>query len=452
MIESILSQNEGKTIEFKENTRSLDKIIKTIVAFANTAGGKIVVGIKDKTKEIVGVENVLLEEERITNAIAESIAPLLMPDIDIKTYRNKELLIIHVYHNVGPYYLKALGQDSGVYVRFGSTNRQADAETLHNLRLLAKNISFDELPYLQDYKKALDWPAIKTAFTKAGKTLNEQKCEMLGILTEQSDKLYPTFGGILLFGVDKKRLFSDAVVRCARFEGINKVHFLDHVDIDMHLNLALEAAVAFIEKHSSVRSVIGRIHRVDIPQYPPEAVREVITNALLHTDYSMRGATIMIAVFDDRIEVSNPGGLPYGMTLNQALNGSSRIRNHVIAKVFNALKIIEQWGTGIKRIQDACSEQGLQMPRFEELNNQFKVTLYSTKAKPLVAAPWQQKLIDYLKIHGKISTKEAAQAWNIGQRTAREKLKTMAELGLIKKIGTSPKDPHAVYILVPEPE
>ena len=156
--------------------------------------------------------------------------------------------------------------------------------------------------------------------------------------------------------------------------------------------LAIDEAIAFIEKHSTIRSIIGRTKRSDIPQYPSVAIRETITNALLHTDYSMRGAIISIAVFDDRIEVTNPGGLPFGMTIEQALTGSSRIRNHVIGRVFGELKLIEQWGTGIKRIQDACKQQGLQMPQFQELNNQFRATLYSTKATKPLLRPWQEKL------------------------------------------------------------
>ncbi len=269
----------------------------------------------------------------------------------------------------------------------------------------------------------------------------------MGILTEKGGHPYSTIGGILLFGINRELLFPDAIVRCARFAGKDRVHFLDHTDIHDYLPIALDHAIAFVDKHISVRSVIGKTKRIDIPQYPSVAIREAITNALIHADYSMRGVTITIALFDDRIEITNPGGLPFGLTIEQALSGSSRLRNPVIASVFRELKLIERWGTGIKRIQEACREQGLQAPLFQELNNQFRVTLYSTRAYEPIMRPWQQKLIDYLKLHAQVCTKEAAQLWKINSRTARGKLKQMADQGLIRKIGTAPKDPHAVYVL-----
>src|SRR5258708_11212384 len=102
MIEEILKNNEGKTLEFKENLQSLQSIIKTVIAFANTAGGSIVIGVEDQTKRVVGINNPLIDEERLASAINDSIAPLLMPDIEILTYRKKELIIINVPHAVGP--------------------------------------------------------------------------------------------------------------------------------------------------------------------------------------------------------------------------------------------------------------------------------------------------------------------------------------------------------------
>ncbi len=123
MIDQLLAENEGKTIEFKETARSLSGIMKTVVAFANSAGGIIVIGVKDKTKELVGLPQILSEEERLANAITDSILPLLTPDIEIQSSRGKELLIIRVSHGTGPYYLKSEGSERGVYVRFGSTNR-----------------------------------------------------------------------------------------------------------------------------------------------------------------------------------------------------------------------------------------------------------------------------------------------------------------------------------------
>ena len=106
------------------------------------------------------------------------------------------------------------------------------------------------------------------------------------------------------------------------------------------------------------------LRRIDVPEYPPEAIREALVNAVVHADYAMAGTTITIAIFDDRLEITNPGGLPLGLTLEHALSGSSRIRNRVIAKVFHELKLIESWGTGFSKIIDACQKHGLDSPKY----------------------------------------------------------------------------------------
>ncbi len=139
------------------------------------------------------------------------------------------------------------------------------------------------------------------------------------------------------------------------------------------------------------------MQREDIPQYPSVAIREAVMNALLHTDYAMTGCHIQIAIFDDRIEFTNPGGLPFGQTIEKALAGSSRIRNRVIARVFRELHLIEQWGSGFRRIVEACRGQGLKPPLMEELNNQFRLILYSEQIEEMIVLPWTQKLLEYLE-------------------------------------------------------
>src|SRR5574337_1623417 len=123
MIEGFLARDEGKTLEFKENCRPLQGIVRTAVAFANTAGGTIVIGVKDKTKEVIGIADPLLNEERLANAFADGIRPLLVPDIQIHAWRKRQLLVVTVPHAVGPFYVRSEGSEAGVYIRLGSTNR-----------------------------------------------------------------------------------------------------------------------------------------------------------------------------------------------------------------------------------------------------------------------------------------------------------------------------------------
>jgi ATP-dependent DNA helicase RecG len=443
MIEQLLAENEGKTIEFKETTRSLSGIMKTVVAFANSAGGVIVIGVKDKTKELVGLPQILSEEERLANAITDSILPLLTPDIEIQSSRGKELLIIRVSHGTGPYYLKSEGPEQGVYVRFGSTNRSVDAEMLDSLRLLAKKISYDELPHPQG---KLDTKTIKDVFEWVGKRPTAQVLENLGIETSSSGKKYPSNGGVILFGSNRLQLFPDSLIRCARFAGSNREKILDQTDINLPLPLAADLIIAFIERNISKQGRIGRMQRVDIPQYPSVAIREAVMNALLHTDYAMTGCHIQIAIFDNRIEFTNPGGLPFGQTIEKALAGSSRIRNRVIARVFRDLHLIEQWGSGLRRIVEACRSQGLKPPLMEELNNQFRLILYSEQVEKVVLPPWAENLLEYLKKENAISAKTSMKLWKVSSRTARSRLKQLQEQGIIVRIGTSENDPSTTYI------
>lgn len=321
---------------------------------------------------------------------------------------------------------------------------------LHLLRLFAKKTSFDEIPYQAGTSESLDWDVIKESFKQVGKKVSQEvKAKDLQLIVEHNLSLHPTYGGLILFGKQRLSVFPDALIRCARFKGTDKARILDMADLKSYPTQALEEAIMFVERNTRTGAEIGRLRRVDIPEYPPVAVREAITNAIVHSDYGMKGISIMIAIFDDRIEITNPGGLTFGLTLENALSGSSRIRNRVIAQIFRELKLIEHWGSGLQRIIAECEELGLEMPKFEELNNQFKVTLYSTKAISLKLNQSQQNLIELLKESGKVSTKEAAEFWGISQRNARENLSKLIEDGFLKRIGTSPHDPLGVYMLAP---
>lgn len=461
MLENILIEHEGKTLEFKENLQALPNIIKTVIAFANTAGGMIILGVEDRTKKVIGIKDPLDAEERLSNAICDSIEPQIRPDIEIKTYGNKELIIINVPHATGPIYLKSLGLEKGTYVRLGSTNRVADSETLQSLKNFALNVLFDELPYVQGKESDLDWTVIKQLFTSVDKQISSNQAYTLGLITNHGLKIVPSYGGLILFGKNRLKLFPEAKIRCVRFLGVDRTEILDQLDLDIYLPLALEDAIKFIRRNTAMRAeIVESLARKDLPEYPHIAIREALTNAVLHADYAIRGVYISIAIFDDRLEITNPGGLPFGFTMHKALAGASRIRNRVIAKVFYQLKWIEQWGTGIQRIIKECDKAGLEAPSFAELNNQFRVTLYSAKlkskllsrskknsSKAAIAEKWQQNFVIYLKHQKQLSTSEAAVFWKITPRAARLRLIKLIDMGLIYKTGTSLRDPFGFYIL-----
>lgn len=229
--------------------------------------------------------------------------------------------------------------------------------------------------------------------------------------------------------------------------GVDRARIHDQADFDSYLTIALEEAIHFVERHTYLRAEFGRLQRIDIPEYPPVGVCEAITNAILHADYAM-GEPIRVAIFDDRIEITNPGGLIFNQTLAKVLSGVSILRNRVIGYTLRELKLIEHWGSGLKRIIDACAQRGIEAPKFEDLDNEFRVTLYSEAIlKAEQPEENHREFLGYLKKKKKLSTKEAAEFWNIAPRNALVRLKALSSVGVIKKIGTSAKDPRGKYVL-----
>ncbi len=181
----------------------------------------------------------------------------------------------------------------------------------------------------------------------------------LRLLKNEQGRLVPTKGAVLLFGKERERHFPDAWVQCGRFIGRDKADIFDHMELHDHLPQAVDSIMLFLKKHAMRGADFSEIRRKDVWSIPLGILREAVINALVHTDYSQRGAPIRIAFFDDRIEIENPGILLPGMTIDDMRQGVSKIRNHVIARVFRELNLIEQWGSGIPRILREAKELGL---------------------------------------------------------------------------------------------
>lgn len=447
MLEELLSKSESKTLEFKENAHTLSKIVQTVIAFANTAGGTLVIGIQDKTKNVIGIENILQDEERIANAIADSVAPTLLPNIQFISWREKDVLILTVPHNLGPFYLKDKGENSGVYVRLGSTNRIADAAMIAEIKRLKEHISFDQLPDLRASPDDLDLHLANQLLSPVGKSCTKSNARSLELVADYHEHTYPTRGGLLLFGKRRDELFPDPFIRLIRFEGTTKSSTIDHLDIKSPLPVAIDEALAFIRRNTSMKAVIQAMRREDIPQYPHEAVREAVINAVLHSDYSTMRSCIQVAIFDDRMEITNPGPLPLGLSLETALSGVSQLRNRVLGRVFRELRLIEQWGSGLARMRDVCLASGGSSPKFEELDLFFRVTLYPIAVQSKPKQPWQEALISYLRQHQRISVLEATKLWSVSDRTASIRLKSLCKEESLVELSKGPFDPLKVFIL-----
>ena len=178
---------------------------------------------------------------------------------------------------------------------------------------------------------------------------------------------------------------------------------------------------------------------------PPVAVREAVINAVAHADYAQRGAPIRVSIFDDRLEVENPGLLPFGLTVEDLHHGISKLRNRVIGRVFHALGLIEQWGSGVQRMTVACRDAGLTPPVFEEIATRFRVTVSSERVGPTVLDETDQAIVNALAAGEGLLTSEIAKAIDLTPRATRTRLARLVGRGLVREVGTGPQDPKRRY-------
>ncbi|MDY0206402.1 MAG: helix-turn-helix domain-containing protein [Pseudomonas sp.] len=378
LIERLIILPESKVLEFKQDLSSPKNVLKTLVAFANSAGGQIIIGVDDN-KGVLGVEDPLAEEERICNLIGDSISPRLVPNIELMSHDNKTLLVIEVFPSSNrPHYLNQLGPEHGVYVRLGSSNRQAGPDLTAELKRSTCGEVFDEQPMLDLSIEDLDQAKMHDLFGPI-KELNEKNLLTLKLLRKEQGRLVPTRGAILLFGNNKERYFPDAWVQCGRFRGTTKVDIFDQAEIYSSLPESVYAIEAFLQKHAFKSAQFGAMQRKDVWSIPLTILREALVNALVHSDYSQRGTPIRIAFFDDRIDIESPGMLLPGMTIEDMKSGVSKIRNPVIARVFRELRLIEQWGSGIKRIFTEAEVLGLPEPEISEIATGLRLRIFFTQ-------------------------------------------------------------------------
>ena len=197
----------------------------------------------------------------------------------------------------------------------------------------------------------------------------------IGAAVKRNKKIDPTNAGILFFGMEPQKFLPHSEVKIARFKGTTMTEFIDRAELHTPLTKLIDEAEKFVRRNTRRGTKIIEFEQVNIAEYPYEAVREAITNAVAHRDYLFTGASIRIMIFDDRIEVESPGRLPDGVTLKN-LEGSHVLRNERIANLMYDIGYIEKWGTGIRRMRDLMRIHGLREPEFEERGRFFRVTFY----------------------------------------------------------------------------
>ena len=445
-LELILRSPESKTVEFKRDLTSPDGVLPTIVAFANSAGGVLVVGVEDGTRRVVGSTSPLADEEKLASLIADRIEPRLVPDIAIVPWRRTQLLVVNVQLSpLRPHRVRLGSRASTVYVRLGSTNREADAQLIGQLQREAEGVSFDESPLGHLPASAVDLAAVRRAFA-GRRTITAKDLKTLRLVTRHQGRDVPTVAGIVLFGRDRIRTVPDAWIQAGRFAGVDRTDIIDTATFEGPPLAELDHVMQFIRRHTSNAITIEGLARTEQPEYPLQAVREALVNAVAHADYSQLGAPIRVSIFADRLEIESPGVMPYGLTIDDVRLGLSRLRNHAIARVMNELELVEQWGSGIPRMTRACREAGLAEPEFIEAAGRLRVVMRSAAgARPTVSVA-DDEIINVLA-SGAARTSEIATALGRSIRWTRQRLNALVDTGLVVELGEGPNDPRRRYAL-----
>lgn len=434
-------------MEFKrELPAEKRKILKTIVAFANGEGGKIVLGIDDKTYEIVGVdrEQRARMQDSLTDMISNNCTPQIFPIYTWTEIEGKSIFVVEIpiSHNC-PYYIKSEGVNKGTYIRVDATTRVAEPEKVRELQLYGSNLTYDEIvehgtpPATEDEIRSL-CENIHEYIGSTQKRVSAKQLVGWGLLQQRGEVYYPSIAFRLLTRGDLR--FSG--IQCARFDGTKRVRFIDRKFFDGPVHEQLENAQRFLLQYLKLGAKITDLRRVDVYELPIAAIREVLANAVIHRNYLVRGH-IQVSVFDDRVEVSSPGSLYAHLTKEQMLNGGSRLRNPLLAGVFMRMGIVEQWGTGIQRVFEICKEANVPLPSYSVVGDNITVTLTLPKAANKTnkqpsdnkRIEHDQTILTYLKTHNKATRRELAQALNMTPGKIDYALRLLSASGQLRREG-----------------
>ncbi len=429
------SETEGQNLEFKARfPDSQHDVAKVACAFANAFGGKLEIGIGDRG-EVVGVsaDEVDSVQKHVGDAI-QMLSPVPFYKITVEKRQGKSIVITEV-SPMGRGFCTLGGI---VYHRFGSQNRKLEGKTLHDFLIHRQVISFDESQsdaLLED----IDPETLEEFLRIRNPSLKFEKEKMAEYLTNlrlarRNGNLKINNAALLFFSKEPARFIPQSEVKLVRFKGTEAHTVIDSAYAKATIPILLDTAEKFIEKNTRMAHRIEGMYRVEVPEYPKSVVREALVNAIAHRDYFNLN-TIQVNIFDDRMQITNPGTLPEGLTL-QILGTIAIQRNPITYEIMRDLHLVEAIGTGITRMRQDMRTAGLPEPAFEEVANFFRVTLYNSK-RPLNVqlSPRQQICVEYLEKNPTISAKTYMQINSVSLFTAATDLKDLMKKGVLDRIG-----------------
>jgi len=406
------------------------EIKKEIIAFANTNGGKIYIGISDDGK-IVGVINLDDDLQALTGMINEGIKPSLIEyaQIKIEQYDQKNVIVIDIQSGPHkPYCLADKGlKPSGVYLRHGSSLVQASDEIIKKMIFEHTGLRFEEMI---SKNQNLTFEYLEKKFKDNNLIFDENKYKILNIMNEENK--YTNLGLLL----------SDQcsyTIKCAHFNGNNKIEFRDRKEFTGSILKQVDDIFEYFELFNKISGKIVGLKRIDVKDYPDYSLREALLNAVIHRSYYFN-SSILVTLYDDKFEIVSMGGLIDGITIKEIFKGISSSRNPNLANIFYRLGYVESFGTGVGRIMDSYEKYD-KKPVFDATENTFSITLPNmnyedtiSKSNTIKASLSQEDIIiNYIKEYNKINRNETEKLLNVSKTRAYKILNNMLEKNIIKK-------------------
>lgn len=444
-LENMVAKRERHDLELKESFGT--ETIETVCAFANASGGLIIIGIDDKgepAKKNLRVESLRDFENKISTATEPSVAV----DVEENLYRGHKVVVIRVQENP----LKPVATRGRCFIRKGSVNHQMTPTEIAECHIKSTGGSMDAIIIPGVAKEDIDMEAVRdymkraTAKGRRTFTMEEDPWDVLTKLELVKSETEITLAAYLLFAKDPQLKFSQAVIHAGAFKA-NGAVITDSRDMQGHIQDQIDETISFIQKNIHCALIVppGRVDHVPVWDYPIEAVRETVTNAVCHRDYGSPH-DIQIKILDNDLVVSSPGELPFDMSLETLMdpNHSSKPRNKLIAKIFFDMGIIEQYGRGITKIKEECEKNSNPYPEWDSRLGTF-TTVYRTrtaksdhiKTKTIkIITHFQKEIMLFLSQNPSASRKQLIEKFpSTTEGVLKNNLKRLKELGIIRHIG-----------------
>ncbi len=433
---------EGQTVERKESLSLWRDIVETCAAFATAQGGKVFVGVADDGR-ITGVQIGKGTLEDLANRIAQNTVPRIVPAITVEQAQGLAVIIVAVQeHQTKP--VTAFGRP---YRRAGRTNQVLSASEVAELYLASRGLTWDQTVESDASLSDIDPEKVRKFLSRAiaerqwqidPQTPVQQALNQLDLI--RNGQL--TVAALLLFGQRPQHFLVQGYLRCARFKGNSEVEFLDMKVIEGDIVAQVEEAMAFVQRNIRMAAKIeGQLARKERWEYPLDAVREGIINAVCHRDYADSGNAV-VKIFDDRLEIWNPGSLPLDLTVDDLRKShESKPRNKLIARAFFLIKYIEQFGTGTGRMITDCREAGVPEPEFESRASAFRIifrlaTPPSGRFERMGLNEQQLRVMQHIFKGGQVRVGDLTKVFTLPKRTLQRALQELTKKGLLIKHGT----------------